>query len=60
MRTAIKVGYVRTLGAPPEKEWRGSDGTINFICKMSARGLVSPLRALGIPLGIPPLEHAAR
>ena len=31
VRTAIKVAYVKTLKAPPESEWTGSDGTINTI-----------------------------
>ena len=31
VRTAIKVAYVKTLKAPPESEWTGSDGTINVI-----------------------------
>ena len=38
VRTAIKVAYVQTLGAPPESEWRGSDGTINFIRKELVKG----------------------
>lgn len=32
VRTAIKVLYVK-IGAPPEGEWWGTDGTINFIFK---------------------------
>ena len=31
-RTAIKVLYLK-LGAPPERDWWGKDGTINSICK---------------------------
>ena len=38
VRTAIKVAYVKTLGAPPESEWRGSDGTINFIKNELVKG----------------------
>ena len=33
VRTAIKVAYVKTLKAPPESEWTGSDGTINVIIR---------------------------
>ena len=39
VRTAIKVAYVQTLGAPPEKEWRGTDGTINFIKNELVKGV---------------------
>ena len=39
VRTAIKVAYVQTLGAPPKSEWKGSDGTINIICKQLVKGV---------------------
>ena len=39
VRTAIKVAYVKTLGAPPAREWRGSDGTINFIKNELVKGV---------------------
>ena len=39
VRTAIKVAYVQTLGAPPESEWRGKDGTINFTKNELVKGV---------------------
>ena len=39
VRTAIKVAYVQTLGAPPKSEWKGSDGTINIIRKQLVKGV---------------------